>query len=135
MPPSFDHLHVQDVLLPDGRTWTVRVERFNEALSPEGALGWATRAVRWAAGRMSFLLRPGGQKLWRVLVLSGREQVTAPFPASASYSRWFVPEEPLAVVLNELLPTKTAAATRADALWSELHRSGELPPGTQPGPK
>jgi hypothetical protein len=119
----------QEVTLPDGRRWTVRVERDTEPHWNGGMFtlnGWYWR---WLVGRLRFYTRPRARRHWRVVVVPdavvSSEQLavaqTAMLPTPAmgepAFSRDF--------------PTRAQAEAWAALAFDQLGRAGTLPPNAE----
>jgi hypothetical protein len=116
----------QGVTLPDGRRWTVRVERDTEPHWNGGMFtlnGWYWR---WLVGRLRFYTRPGSRRRWRVVVVP-EAVVSSEELAVAQTATLLTPAmgEPL---LARDFPTREQAEQWAARAFDELGRSGTLPP-------
>lgn len=120
----------QEVTLPDGRRWTVRVERDTEPHWNGGMFTLNVWYWRWLVSRLRFYARPGSRRRWRVLVVAAAV-VSSEQLAVAQTAMLLTPAmgEPL---LARDFQTREQAERWAARAFDELGRSGTLP-RTEPG--
>lgn len=117
---------MQEVTLPDGRRWTVRVERNNEPVVPSNMFGLNLWYGRWLLSRLVFALRPEEAKRWRVVVVPDAV-LSSDRMAMLSTAMPGVMPAIGSPIWQQVLPSRTAAEDRAAEIFHALNRGVDLP--------
>lgn len=130
MPPmfSFHDAPQQEVSLPDGRRWTVRVERDDEPTWDGGMFTLNFWYTRWLFARLFRALKPASMRGWRVAVVADAT-VTSEQLALAQTAMLLTPSMGRPVVAYEFA-SREQAERWAVTVYDELRARGVLPTPT-----
>ena len=121
----FRHAPQQEVALPDGRRWTVRVERDTEPHWSGSVLALNGWYYRWLASRFRFYARPRTRRHWHVVVIP-EAVVSSQQLALAQTSLLITPAMGKPVFVWDF-SKRFEAEQWAARVYDQLARSGHVP--------
>lgn len=122
----FSQAAQQEVTLPDGRRWTVSVERDNEPSFPKSMFRINFWYARWLLARLSFAFRPEPAKRWRVVVVPDAVLSSDDMAFVTTAMPGITPAMGTAV-WEQTFPKRAEAEEHAGDIFEALRRGAGLP--------